>query len=162
MISEAMSHGLPVIASRIGGLGEFVEDGVTGLLFQPGNSQELAEKIRLLWANPELCRRLGDAGQQKARRELNGELYYQRLTAIYEQAIELTARRRAPRPDRARQPASSHPRPAPCARLAGRRNTICSACSSAPRPATRRRRCSSRPPGGARLAWRRSTRPMPW
>jgi exopolysaccharide biosynthesis WecB/TagA/CpsF family protein len=101
VISEAMSHGLPVIASRIGGLGEFVEEGVTGLLFEPGNSDDLAEKIRLLWANPELCRRLGDAGRQKARRELNGELYYQRLTAIYERAIELTARRRAPRPAQA-------------------------------------------------------------
>ena len=103
VISEAMSHGLPVIASRIGGLGEYVQDGVTGLLFEPGNSADLAEKIRLLWTNPELCRRMGEAGQQKARQELNEDLYYKRLTAIYEQAIEFTARRRAPRRDLARR-----------------------------------------------------------
>ena len=116
VISEAMSHGLPVIASRIGGLGEYVQDGVTGLLFEPGNSADLADKIRLLWTNPELCRRMGEAGQQKARQELNEDLYYKRLTAIYEQAIEFTARRRAPRRDLAHrrvEPPATDAVPAP-------------------------------------------------
>jgi glycosyltransferase involved in cell wall biosynthesis len=92
VVSEAMSHGLPVIASRIGGLPEFVEEGVTGLLFEPGNVAELADKIRLLWGNPDLCRRMGAAGRQKASREYNEEVYYRRLIAIYAQAIELNVR----------------------------------------------------------------------
>ena len=91
VVLEAMSHGLPVIASRIGGLPEFVEDGVTGLLFEPGNASELADKIRLLWSDPELCRRMGAAGRKKALREYNEEVYYQGLTAIYDQAIDFNA-----------------------------------------------------------------------
>ena len=92
VVSEAMSHGLPVIASRIGGLPEFVEEGVTGLLFEPGNVAELADKIRLLWGNPDLCRRMGAAGRQKASREYNEEVYYQRLMSVYDKAIELNER----------------------------------------------------------------------
>ncbi len=93
VVSEAMSHGLPVIASRIGGLPEFVEDGVTGLLFEPGNASQLAERIRLLWDNPQLCRQMGAAGREKALRQYNEQLYYERLMAIYDSAIALTARR---------------------------------------------------------------------
>lgn len=94
VVSEAMSHRLPVIASRIGGLPEFVEDGVTGLLFEPGNAAELAEKIRTLWENPDLCARLGHAGRRKAEREYNEEAYYRNLIAIYDKAIELNAGRK--------------------------------------------------------------------
>ncbi len=86
---EAMAHGLPVIASRIGGLPEIVEDGVTGLLVEPGNSEELADKMKLLWKNPDLCRRMGQAGREKAIREYNEDVYYRRLMTVYESAIEL-------------------------------------------------------------------------
>ena len=48
ILPEAMLHGKPVICSRIGGLPEIVDDGVTGLLFEPGNAEDLAEKIRYL------------------------------------------------------------------------------------------------------------------
>jgi len=87
--AEAMSHGLPVIASRIGGLPEMVEDGVTGLLFEPGNAEDLALKMNLLWENPGLCRRMGETGREKAAREYNEEVYYKRLIALYEKAIEV-------------------------------------------------------------------------
>ena len=69
VISEAMSHGLPVIASRIGGLPEVVEDGVTGLLFEPGDVDDLVGKIRLLWDSPELCRRMGRSRPQQSEGE---------------------------------------------------------------------------------------------
>jgi glycosyltransferase involved in cell wall biosynthesis len=93
VVSEAMSHGLPVIASRIGGLPEFVEDGVTGLLFEPGNVDDLTAKVRLLWSNADLCRRLGEAGRDKASRQYGEEAYYQGLMSIYERAIEFNGRR---------------------------------------------------------------------
>ncbi|MBI2824607.1 MAG: glycosyltransferase [Planctomycetia bacterium] len=91
VISEAMSHGLPVIASRIGGLPELVEDGVTGFLFEPGNAAELTTKIKQLWDSPDLCRRMGLAGRAKAEREFGAEGYYRRLMAIYSRAIALTS-----------------------------------------------------------------------
>ena len=87
VISEAMSHGLPVIASRIGGLPELVEDGITGLLFEPGNSEELAEKMKLLWENQDLCRQMGQAGREKAIREYSDDIYHKRLIEVYDKAI---------------------------------------------------------------------------
>ena len=98
VVSEAMSHGLPVIASRIGGLPEFVEDGVTGLLFEPGNVDDLAGKIRQLWDHPDLCRRMGEAGRNKAKLEYGEETYYRRLMSIYDRATEIQKRRVPSRP----------------------------------------------------------------
>jgi len=66
-----------------------VEDGVTGLLFEPGNAEDLALKMNLLWENPGLCRRMGETGREKAAREYNEEVYYKRLIALYEKAIEV-------------------------------------------------------------------------
>jgi len=87
--AEAMSHGLPVIASRIGALPEVVEDGITGLLFEPGNSEDLASKMKFLWENPDLCQRMGLAGREKAIKEYSEDVYYDRLMAAYEKAISI-------------------------------------------------------------------------
>ncbi len=85
---EAMSYGLPVIASRTGGLQEVVNDDVSGFLFEKGNAMQLAEKMKQLWANPELVRKMGEAGQTKLSREYSKEIYYSRLMAIYEETLK--------------------------------------------------------------------------
>lgn len=89
VLAEGMLYGKPVICSRIGGLSEIVEDGVTGLLFEPGNAKDLASKIRYLWDQPDLCRKMGQEGRKKALREYSPEKYYERLMDIYRNAIEL-------------------------------------------------------------------------
>ena len=86
VLIEAMIHGKPVICSRIGGLSEIVEDGITGLLFEPGNSEQLADKIRYLWDRPDLCQKMGQAGREKALREYSPDHYYERLMAVYNKA----------------------------------------------------------------------------
>ena len=91
VLAEAMLHGKPVICSRIGGLPEIVDDGATGLLFEPGNSADLAAKIDHLWNRPDLCRQFGQAGREKALREYSAEEYYERLMAVYQKAIALGA-----------------------------------------------------------------------
>jgi len=87
VILEAMSHGLPVIASRLGGQAELVEHGVTGLLFRVGDARDLADKMRQLWNDPQLCRRLGAASRRKVQREHNENLYFRRLLGVYREAI---------------------------------------------------------------------------
>ena len=82
--AEAMSHGIPVVAARIGAVEELVSDGEDGLLFEPGNARDLAEKIRLLWDDPELCRRLGAAARAKAEQRWSTERHVERLRAVYE------------------------------------------------------------------------------
>jgi glycosyltransferase involved in cell wall biosynthesis len=87
VILEAMAIGLPIIASRIGGLPEIVQDGVTGLLFEPGNAEELAQKARVLWDNPELCRKFGSGGHEWVVRECRDEVHFQRLMSVYDKAM---------------------------------------------------------------------------
>ncbi len=62
---EAMAAGKPVIASRIGGLPYTVSDGLTGLLFEPENAFDLAEKIGRLLDEPQLRNTLGLAGRRR-------------------------------------------------------------------------------------------------
>ena len=87
ILVEAMLHGKAIVCSRIGGLPEIVEEGKTGLLFEPGNAEELAEKIRYLWERPKLCAKMGDAGREKALREYSQERYYEQLMDCYKKAI---------------------------------------------------------------------------
>jgi len=98
-VARAMAHGKPVVVSRIGCIPEIVDDGVTGLLFQPGNAGEMAEKIRYLWERPELCRKMGEAGREKVKREYSEKAAYSRLMAIYEKAGRMASKKRG-RPGR--------------------------------------------------------------
>lgn len=90
-ILEAMAAGRPVICSRIGGLPEIVDEGETGLLFQPGDAEDLARKIRYLWDHPDLCRQMGQAGREKVLREYSLQRYYDRLMAAYEKVFDSTS-----------------------------------------------------------------------
>jgi glycosyltransferase involved in cell wall biosynthesis len=89
VIIEAMLHNKPVICSRIGGLPEIVDEGETGLLFEPGNVKDLTSKIRLLYQDPELCLKMGKAGREKVLNEYSPDKYYERLMNIYQKAIKI-------------------------------------------------------------------------
>lgn len=86
-IVEAFSCGLPVIASKLGALPEIVKDGVTGLLFAPGDSADLAAKIAWADAHPEQMRRMGDAARKEYESRYTPETNYRMLTDIYDDAI---------------------------------------------------------------------------
>ncbi len=89
VIIEAMLRGKPVICSRIGGLPEIVDEGVTGLLFTPGDPADLAAKIEWLWNHPDVCVAMGRAGREKALREYSPVRYYGRLMSVYGRALEM-------------------------------------------------------------------------
>ena len=61
---ESMAAGLPVVATRVGGTPEIVEDGVNGLLVAPADAEGLARAIRRLLGNKMLARSLGQAGRR--------------------------------------------------------------------------------------------------
>jgi glycosyltransferase involved in cell wall biosynthesis len=65
-VAEAMACGLPVIASRVGGLPELVRHQETGLLVPPGDPWALAEAIDQLASQPEVRRRMGEAARRQA------------------------------------------------------------------------------------------------
>jgi len=85
--AEAMAYGVPVVASRIGGLQELVDDGETGLLFPHGDFESLAAILRDLWHKPGAISRLGRAGRQKASTEFSPGTHYRRLMQVYESVI---------------------------------------------------------------------------
>lgn len=87
--AEAMMHGLPVVASRMGALPELVEDGQTGLLFETGDANALAESMASLWHDTERCRRMGRAARAKALKAYTSAKYYKNLLRVYEHAIAL-------------------------------------------------------------------------
>jgi glycosyltransferase involved in cell wall biosynthesis len=91
VILEAFSHGVPVIASRLGAQREMVDDGVNGLLFEPGNANDLRDKMKRLWQDPELCRRLGQAGYEHVVRNHSEATYYERLMGVYRRAMSLVS-----------------------------------------------------------------------
>jgi len=82
--AEAMSHGIPVVASALGAMSSLVEDGVDGFLFRPGDAHDLSRIVARLWNDPELCRTLGRAGRQKVISQWSTEIHFQRLRALYE------------------------------------------------------------------------------
>jgi glycosyltransferase involved in cell wall biosynthesis len=65
VILEAMSLGKPVIATRLAGVPEQVEEGVTGLLAAPGDAPELAQAIRRLAEDPVACIAMGEAARKR-------------------------------------------------------------------------------------------------
>lgn len=68
---EYMAMGIPVVAPRIENIGDLLEDGVDALLFEPGNVDNLCERLRQLASEPALRRALGSAARLKIERQRN-------------------------------------------------------------------------------------------
>ncbi len=84
---EALAHGLPVIASAIGGVAETVRDGVDGFHVAPGDIGMIADRIAILSASPALARRMGEASRARAAHDFSPELYYQKTLAAYHRVL---------------------------------------------------------------------------
>lgn len=84
VVGEAMSHGVPVVASRIGALAETTVDGVTGLLFEPGDADDLAAKLRKLWDDDALCRKLGRSARVHIEQTASPQRHAELTIAAYE------------------------------------------------------------------------------
>jgi glycosyltransferase involved in cell wall biosynthesis len=65
ILLESMAAGVPVIATQVGGNPEIVEDGITGKLVPPRDSEAFAEALCLLLENPELAKQYGRAGRRR-------------------------------------------------------------------------------------------------
>jgi glycosyltransferase involved in cell wall biosynthesis len=84
---EAGANGLPVIASRLGALPSLVQDGETGLLFEPGDGADLARKMQWAASHPAEMARMGRAARQRYEREWTGAANHRTLVTLYDEAV---------------------------------------------------------------------------
>ncbi len=82
---EAMAMGTPVVATRVGGIPEVVDEGVTGLLVKPKDAESLAVAILSLLCDPERRRHMGQAGIQRVEAMFTSERLGGQLMALYDE-----------------------------------------------------------------------------
>jgi len=83
-VLEALAAALPVVATRVGGIPEMIEDGETGLLVEPDDAGALAAALDRLAGDEEERRRLGRAGAERARTAFDADEAGRRMLALYE------------------------------------------------------------------------------
>jgi glycosyltransferase involved in cell wall biosynthesis len=83
---EAMSHGVPVIATTAGGLGWVIEDDVSGIVVEPGDVDGLRDAICRLRDDPELRARYGEGGRRRARERFGWDHVNELTLDAYRQA----------------------------------------------------------------------------
>jgi glycosyltransferase involved in cell wall biosynthesis len=84
-VMEYMEAGLPVVASRVGGLPEIVDDGVTGVLVPPRSPEALADVLVELLGDPARCAAMGARGRARRRERFDMEAVTRRLDDLYEE-----------------------------------------------------------------------------
>jgi len=86
-VLEAMAAGLPVVATRVGGNVELVEDGVTGFLVAPQSPSAIASAVARYLADPALARQHGAAGRKRVEEEFSISAMIARYTELYDASL---------------------------------------------------------------------------
>ncbi|MFC1709281.1 glycosyltransferase family 4 protein [Candidatus Omnitrophota bacterium] len=87
-IMESFALGKPVIASRLGGMPELVQEGITGYLAEPGNIQDLKAKIKALIHDKNLIFSMGKTAREWVEEKLNPEHHYDVIIREYERLVQ--------------------------------------------------------------------------
>lgn len=87
-VAEAFALGKPVIGSRIGGIVELIEDGVSGWTFNPGDPSDLTDKILLMMSHAEKLGEMGKIARNFVEQKLSPEAHYRGLMDIYKAAMD--------------------------------------------------------------------------
>jgi glycosyltransferase involved in cell wall biosynthesis len=87
VILEAMALGIPVVASNIEGIPEIIEDGVNGFLVNPGDVEELSNKVIQVLKDPILLKSVVTAAQQKIINEMDGYSQARNIEKVYREVL---------------------------------------------------------------------------
>lgn len=89
VLMVALAFGKPIIASRVGGVREVIDDGVHGFLVEPGDVESLAQALARVLRDENLRLRMGEAVDRLGRAELSWEAIAERTLAVYNQVVEM-------------------------------------------------------------------------
>ncbi len=84
---EYMASGLPIVATRVGGIPELLTEGSEGFLIEHGNPDTLSQRLQTLVADPELRRRMGLAGRQTAQTRFHPDRWIGEVEEFYETVL---------------------------------------------------------------------------
>ena len=89
VILEAMAMGVAVIASRVEGIPEIIVDGKDGFLVEPGDSDQLSNKIIQLLKDPVLLQDVRQSAREKMFREMNAQRHARQIEYVYQEVLKL-------------------------------------------------------------------------
>ena len=87
-IIEAMRAGLPVVASNVGGVSEMVRDGENGFLVEPGNVEQLSERLQKVLSDPELRQRMGEKSRRYFEEGFRFEEMVEKTLEVYRAVVD--------------------------------------------------------------------------
>ena len=87
VLLEALAQGTPVVASRVGGIPEVIEDGKAGVLVEPGASEPLADALLELWHDPARGRQFGEYGRTTIVPKFTWDALATRVDALYREIV---------------------------------------------------------------------------
>jgi glycosyltransferase involved in cell wall biosynthesis len=90
-VMEYMEAGLPIVATRVGGVPDLIEDGIHGLLVEPGNQVGLAQAIEDLLSDHDRASALGARARERRRREFDLDVMVHNVEALYEELLAARA-----------------------------------------------------------------------
>lgn len=91
VLQEAMAAGLPCLTTELGtGTSFVVQDGITGLVVPPQQPEALAAAIQQLATEPDLCQRMGRAGQDRARQEFSLQQMVEKVQGVYTTHLQIS------------------------------------------------------------------------
>ena len=87
VITEAMSHGVPVVASNLGATREIIDDGIDGILVDPKDTQKLAASVIKLLRNRNYRNQMGEKARAKVLQKYDADAYARRVEQVYREVF---------------------------------------------------------------------------
>ncbi len=87
VLLEAMAMGKPIVASRVGGIPEIVNDGLTGVLVEPANPSAIASSVVKLLKKTVEAKRIGNAGRAEVERKFTADAMARKIEGVYDEIL---------------------------------------------------------------------------